>query len=39
MMRIINATPPLKRKMQASLENFRGAERELEDNHDEPGAN
>jgi 2-polyprenyl-6-methoxyphenol hydroxylase-like FAD-dependent oxidoreductase len=39
MMRIINATPPLKRKMQASLEKFRGAERELEDNHDEPGAN
>jgi 2-polyprenyl-6-methoxyphenol hydroxylase-like FAD-dependent oxidoreductase len=30
-MRIINATPPLKRKIQASFENFRGAERELDD--------
>jgi len=31
MMRVINATPPIKQKMLASLENFRGADREMEE--------
>jgi hypothetical protein len=31
MMRLINATPPIKKKMLASIENFRGADRELEE--------
>ena len=31
MMRFVNATPPVKKKMLQSLENFRGADRELEE--------
>lgn len=31
LLRIVNATPPLRKKMLAAMENFRGAEREIEE--------